>query len=201
MQGDRTGDPTLMDAARGYLRETYRKPGNVYVAAVHRLDRPVSGIVLLARTSKAASRLTQQFRDGQVEKGYLALVEAAPARSEGTIEELLVKDRRTNRVRLAEPGEAGARGARLHYRVQPARPGGVLLEVCPETGRSHQIRVLLASVGSVIVGDLRYGSRRELGAMIALHAAFLAFRHPTRAERIEVRSPLPEAWRNLLEVG
>ena len=198
MQADRTGDPTLLDAVRDYLRQRYQKPGNVFVAPVHRLDRPVSGVVLLARTSKAAARLAAQFRGRQVEKAYLALVERAPDLPEATLEQLIVKDGEANRVRLARPGEARARLARLRYRTLGTHPGGTLLEVRPETGRSHQIRVLLAACGCVIVGDLRYGSRRPLGPMIALHASELAFQHPTRAERIVVQAPMPESWRALL---
>jgi 23S rRNA pseudouridine1911/1915/1917 synthase len=198
VQADRTGDPTLLDAAREYLRSKYQKPGNIFVAAVHRLDRPVSGVVLLARTSKAATRLAEQFRTGQVEKKYLALVEERPPENAATLEHHLVKDAAANRVRLAEPGEPGARLARLHYRVLDTCPGGTLVEVGLETGRSHQIRVQLASIGCVVVGDLRYGAQRALGSWIALHAAELAFAHPTRGERIVVRTPLPESWQELL---
>ena len=198
VQADRTGDPTLLDAAREYLRSKYQKPGNIFVAAVHRLDRPVSGVVLLARTSKAATRLAEQFRDGHVEKIYLTLVEARPPENAATLEHHLVKDAAANRVRVAKPGEPGARLARLRYRVLDTCPGGTLVEVRLETGRSHQIRVQLASIGCIVVGDLRYGSQRGLGNWIALHAAELAFAHPTRGERIAVRTPLPESWQELL---
>ena len=199
VQPDRTGDPSLVEAARDYLRERYHKPGNIFVGVVHRLDRPVSGVSLLARTSKAAARLAEQFRAGTVEKTYLALVEAPPDRPEGVLEHHLVKNPAANRVRPARPEEPGARAARLRYRVLETHPGGTLLEVRPDTGRSHQIRVQLASCGCVIVGDLRYGSRRGVGKRIALHAAELAFEHPTRRERIVVCAPLPDDWRSLLE--
>jgi 23S rRNA pseudouridine1911/1915/1917 synthase len=198
VQPDRTGDATLLDAARDDLRRRHQRPGNVFIAAVHRLDRPVSGIVLLARTSKAASRLGAQFRAGSVDKVYLALVEAPPAPPEGVLEHHLVKDPTTNRVRTANPGEPGARAARLAYRTLSRHSGGTLLEVRPDTGRSHQIRVQLAAAGAPIAGDLRYGSRRALGTWIALHAASLAFDHPTRPERLRLEAPLPETWRPLL---
>jgi 23S rRNA pseudouridine1911/1915/1917 synthase len=199
VQADRTGDRTLADAARDSLRERYHKPGNIYIGVVHRLDRPVSGVVLLARTGKAAARLAEQFRNGTVRKTYLALVERPPAEDEATLENDLVKDAAANRVRVAQPDEPGAQRARLAYRSLGARPGGTLLEVRPETGRPHQIRVQLASIGCIILGDLRYGSRRGLGPMIALHATELDFQHPTRPERIVVHAPPPESWQALLE--
>ena len=199
VQGDRTGDPTLAALAAAYLRERYRKPGRVYVGVVHRLDRPVSGVVLLARTSKAAARLSAQFRAGSVGKRYWALVETTPAAPSATLEHWLAKDPRTNRTRVVSAGQAGARRARLRYRVLSQHPGGTLVEVEPESGRSHQIRVQLAASGAVIVGDVRYGSRRGLGPMLALHAARLEFEHPTRGERVAVEAPLPRAWQTLLQ--
>ena len=198
VQGDRTGDPTLAAAAAAYLRRRYAKPGRVYVGVVHRLDRPVSGVVLLARTSKAAARLAAQFRAGTVEKRYWALVERAPAVTAGGLEDHLAKDPATNRTRVVRAGHPGARRARLRYRVLATHPGGTLLEVEPESGRSHQIRVQLAACGAVIVGDVRYGSKRKLGPMLALHATRLVFEHPTRAERVVVVAPLPPAWQALL---
>ncbi len=201
VQGDRTGDPTLADAAGSYLRQRYGKPGRVFVGVVHRLDRPVSGVVLLARTSKAASRLAEQFRRGSVGKRYLALVEQAPQPPSGTLVHHLAKDEATNRTRVVGARHAGARLARLRYRVVTQHPGGALLEVEPETGRSHQIRVQLAACGAIIVGDVRYGSRRRLGNMLALHASQLEFEHPTREERLRVEAPLPASWQLLLQGG
>jgi 23S rRNA pseudouridine1911/1915/1917 synthase len=198
VQPDRTGDATLLDAVRDDLRHRHGKPGNVFAVPVHRLDRPVTGVVLFARTSKAASRLTAQFRAATVAKTYRALVEGEPP-AEAFLEHALLKDGVTNRVRVVAPETPGARLARLRYRVVSRHPAGVLLEVHPETGRAHQIRVQLATCGFPIVGDLRYGSKRGLGASIALHAAVLAFDHPTRGERIVVESPLPAAWRSLLD--
>lgn len=198
VQPDRTGDATLLDAVRDDLRRRHGKPGNVFAVAVHRLDRPVTGVVLIARTSKAATRLTAQFRDRSVEKTYKALVEGEPE-PEAVLEHELLKDEATNRVRVVPSGTPGARAARLRYRIISRHPAGTLLEVHPETGRAHQIRVQLAASGCPIVGDLRYGSKRALGASIALHAASLAFEHPTRGERIVVEAPLPAEWRPLLD--
>jgi 23S rRNA pseudouridine1911/1915/1917 synthase len=165
---------------------------------VHRIDRPVSGVLLLARTSKAAARLAGQFHAGRVEKTYLALVEGDPPAEAGSLEDHLAKDPATNRVRLAAASDPAARFARLRYRSLGKRAAGTLLEVRLETGRSHQIRVQLAAIGCPIVGDLRYGSCRPLGRSMALHAAELAFDHPTRPERIAVEAPLPAAWEELL---
>jgi len=198
VQGDRTGDATLVAAAAEYLRRRYGKPGRVFVGVVHRLDRPVSGVVLLARTSKAAARLASQFRERQVSKVYLALVERPPASAAGTLEHSLAKDPRTNRTHAVAATHPRARLARLRYRVASRHPGGTLVEVEPATGRSHQIRVQLAAIGCVIVGDVRYGSKRRLGNMLALHASRLEFAHPTRQERVCVEAPLPAGWEALL---
>jgi len=198
VQADRTGDRTIVDAVRDAVRERDRRPGNVFVVAVHRLDRPVSGALLLARTSKAAERLTEQFRTGTVEKRYVALVEAPPPHEVGKLVHRLLKDRENNRVRIANPGDPEARIARLDYRSLGPRPGGTLLEVRLHTGRAHQIRVQLAASGCPIVGDLRYGAHRPLGSMIALHAQELVFSHPTRGHRVTVRAPIPEEWNDLL---
>ena len=198
VQGDATGDPTLVDAATRYLRERYHKPRRVYVGAVHRLDRPVSGVVLLARTSKAAARLSEQFRAGSVRKLYLACVAPAPLDDQGTLEHHLLKDPRTNRSGVVASDVAGARRAQLRYRVLERGPRATLIEVEPTTGRSHQIRVQLAAVGSVIWGDVRYGSPHRLGHWIALHAAELTFVHPTRDENVTVRAPRPAEWSRVL---
>lgn len=198
VQPDRTGDPSLLDWVREDVGRRFAKPGQVFIGIVHRLDRPVSGVVLLARTSKAAARLAAQFRDGTVEKRYWAVVEKSPDAPEGVLEDDLVKDAASNRVRVARSSERGARQARLRYAVLGARPGGTLVEVQPDTGRPHQIRVQLASRGWIIVGDLRYGSQRELGRWIALHARELAFRHPTRKETVRVGADVPLEWLALL---
>jgi 23S rRNA pseudouridine1911/1915/1917 synthase len=192
--GDRTGDVSLLDLARQHLKEKYNKPGNVFLGLVHRLDRPVSGVVLFARTSKAAARLSEQFRTGRVRKTYLAWVESCPPHLEGSMSDLLVKDRRQNISRSAEAESADTRRAELSYRVWKKVGGRTLLEVRPQTGRSHQIRVQLASRGLPIVGDVKYGGRPVRRSGIALHAIELTFEHPIRRELVCVRAPLPQHW-------
>jgi 23S rRNA pseudouridine1911/1915/1917 synthase len=196
--GDRTGDMSLLEIAREYIRAKYHKPGRVYLGLVHRLDRPVSGVVLFARTSKAAARLSAQFRAGAVQKAYRAWVEGLPSEATGEFHDHLIKDAARNTVRVASPRTLGARPVTLEYRVIESVGGRSLVEVRPRTGRSHQIRVQLASRGLPIVGDVKYGSRVELGGQIALHAAELRFEHPTRREIVTVCAPEPPFWRDFV---
>ena len=199
--GDRTGDVTLLELARQYLKEKYCKPGNVYLGLVHRLDRPVSGVVLFARTSKAAARLSEQFRTGQVKKVYLAWVEGTPAKPAGSMTDLLVKDQRRNVARAVAQETDNARLAELEYRTLKRAGSATLLEVLPRTGRSHQIRVQLASRGLPIVGDVKYGARRVRIGRIALHAVKITFDHPTRREPVTVRAEPPVDWKRLFETS
>ncbi len=197
-QGDVTGDASLVDLAREDIRVRYRKPGNVYVGLVHRLDRPVSGVVLLAKTSKAASRLSIQFRDHEVEKIYLAIVEGAPREDAGEWFDSLVKDSRTNHVSVIS-ASGGGKAAGLAYEVLERGRGTSLIQLKPTTGRGHQLRVQLASRGLPIVGDRKYGAKSSLKALdggfrIALHAESLTFNHPTQGEPISVSSPVPADW-------
>jgi 23S rRNA pseudouridine1911/1915/1917 synthase len=198
-QGDETGDPSLVSLAAEYLKERYRKPGNVYVGLVHRLDRPTSGVVLLARTSKAAARLSAQFRSGEIAKTYWAIVEGCPAQLEGEWEDRLEKDRSLNRVKVLDQGPGQGQAARVIYKVLERGGAWSTIELRPATGRSHQLRVQLADRGLPIVGDRKYGARSTLnagdgGRRIALHARELSFNHPTRAEVISVVAPLPPDW-------
>jgi len=198
-QGDATGDPSVVDLARDYLRARYSKPGNVYVGLVHRLDRPTSGVVLLARTSKGAARFSEQFRKGEVAKTYEAIAEGSWADESGEWEDWLLKDARTNVVVAVPPETAGAQVARMAYRVTGRQAGRIALELSPTTGRGHQLRVQLASRGLPIVGDAKYGARSRLLARdrrprIALHARELRIKHPTRPEPLTIASPLPADW-------
>ena len=192
--GDDTGDETAADLARAYLRERYGKPGNVFLGVVHRLDRPVSGALLFARTSKAASRLSDQFRRGTVQKTYFAAVEGRVDAGSGELVDWLCKDRSRNHVSVVKPTVRGARKCRLRYRVIESGQNQTLLEIRPLTGRSHQIRVQLANLGHPIVGDLRYGAQDALGARIMLHAARLEFIHPTLKTGIQVECHLPDEF-------
>ena len=200
--GDRTGDLSVVDLAREYLRRKYDKPGNVFVGVVHRLDRPVSGVLLLARTSKAAARLSEQFRNHSVRKVYHCVVEGRPPKPTGELVDWLVKDEATNlthavrrpEVRSPKPEDEG-KLSRLNYRRLKSVGSMSLLEIELLTGRSHQIRVQLSSRGWPICGDAKYGSKTKLDGWLALHAAALTFEHPTQHEPINVTAPHPTEWR------
>jgi 23S rRNA pseudouridine1911/1915/1917 synthase len=186
--GDRTGDVSLVDLVRDDLRRRYQKPGNVFVGVVHRLDRPVAGVVLFARTSKAASRLAEQFRTGRVSKVYQALVEGRVTTPAGELVDRLVKDRQTNTVRRVTAPSPQSRQSSLTFRRLKTFRETTLLEIEPRTGRSHQIRVQLAAAGYPIVGDRKYGSKRPFAEGIALRAVRLVFEHPVRKVPITVEA-------------
>ncbi len=198
-QGDESGDLTLVDVAKAYLKETYNKPGNVYLGLLHRLDRPASGVMLLAKTSKAAERLSKQFRDGLVEKIYWAVVEGELDPKSGAMFDFLSKDRERNITSVVAEGSEEAKQARLEYRFLASGHCGSLVEVRLISGRSHQIRIQFASRGLPIVGDGKYGSARMLrasdgGARIALHARSIRFRRPIGQEELSVEAPTPADW-------
>jgi 23S rRNA pseudouridine1911/1915/1917 synthase len=188
-------EETLDRAVKRYLKEKHHKPGNVFLGIVHRLDRPVSGVLLFARTSKAAERLSRQFREGTIEKVYWAVVEGQTLPPAGSLEDWLRKDRTARRVEVVEPHEPGARQALLHFQVRARHRGLSWLEVRPQTGRTHQLRVQLAHHGHPIYGDARYGSVHTFGRSIALHARSLTFLHPVRCEPITLTAELPRCWR------
>jgi 23S rRNA pseudouridine1911/1915/1917 synthase len=194
-QADASGDATLVDAVQAYLKEKYRKPGNVFVGLVHRLDRPVAGVVVLARTSKAAARLSAAFREGRIRKTYRAVVSGRFDTDAGRLEHWLRKVSRRRRSEVTGPNDPGARQALLDYRVLATEGGASLLEVALHTGRSHQIRVQMAAVGHPILGDLKYGAGAPLpGGAIALYARCLRFDHPTRDQAVEIVAPDPPGW-------
>lgn len=192
--GDQTQDQNLLDLAKEYLKQKYGKPGDVFLGVVHRLDRPVSGVVLFARTSKAASRLAEQFRTHTMRKVYWACVSGAVQKPEGILEDWLLKDREDNFTTVVPAGTPDAKPCRLTYRQLLGRTNSTLLEILPETGRSHQIRVQLAARGWSIHGDRKYGSRQPGGGNIALHAVQLTFQHPTLHQAVVVNVSPPESW-------
>jgi len=195
-QGVAEGAPSVLTRAKQYLKQKYKKPGNVYVGVVSRLDSTVSGVLVLARTSKAADRLTKQFQSGKVEKVYWALVERAPAPAAGELSHWLLKNDRERRMEVVQPRARGAQHARLTYRQMSEEKLGTLVEVTLHTGRKHQIRLQLATIHCPVVGDRKYGSRRPLAAdAIALHCVRLAIEHPTTKKRIEVKSAPPACWK------
>lgn len=192
--GVAAGKPSVIDMARRYLQRKYQKPGNVYLGIVSRLDTPVSGVLVLARTSKAAARLNDLFRGRAVEKTYWAIVRGQPRPGSGTLVDHLAEHPRHRRVDAVDASAAGAKEARLHYRVRHKIGRFALLEVTLDTGRKHQIRAQLSRRGHPIVGDRKYGSSDPFPAGIALHARRLAFTHPVRGTPLELIAPLPPSW-------
>jgi len=192
VQGDKTGDKPLPDYVKDYLRDTYNKPGNIFCGVIHRLDRPVSGIVVFAKTSKALSRMNQLFRDKEIQKTYWALVENKPTKSSDRLENYLLKNQQKNKSRAYLKPENGALKAVLDYQVLKNLNRYTLLEVKPITGRHHQIRVQLSQMGSVIKGDLKYGAKRSnKDASICLHAREISFIHPVKKEAVKITAPVP----------
>ncbi len=198
VQGDVTGDKPLVEMAKEYIGKKYQKPGDVFLGVVHRLDRPVSGVVVFARTSKSLERMNALFRNKETQKTYWALVATRPARTEGTLVHWLVKDERKNKTTAySRENPAGLR-SELNYKVIDSKSGYYLIEVNPITGRPHQIRVQLASMDCPIVGDVKYGSEiSSPDGSIGLHARKLRFIHPVRKEPLEISAKLPQNdwWR------
>lgn len=196
------GEPSLLEVAKEYVRRKYNKPGNVFLGIVSRLDAPVTGVVLLTRTSKAAGRLSEQFRERVVEKVYWAVVEGHLEPRVGQLIDHLRKDERHRRMHICTRNTPGALLAELGYQVlekiRSHRDAGQAtfahLEVKPHTGRKHQIRVQLSHAGYPIVGDRKYGSRRPFPTGIALHSRRLVVEHPVTKERLELEAPVPKAW-------
>jgi 23S rRNA pseudouridine1911/1915/1917 synthase len=187
--------PSLFRQAKSYIKRKYGKPGNVYLGVVSRLDLPVSGVVLFARTSKAAARLAAQFRARRPRKTYLAIVEGDVRPAQGELRDALLRDERARRVRVVERDASGALDARLSYETLPRRcQAGTPVRIALQTGRKHQIRVQLAARGWPIVGDQLYGSRRHFRPGIALHAWKLVLDHPTRHDELTFTAALPSNW-------
>jgi 23S rRNA pseudouridine1911/1915/1917 synthase len=196
-QGDTTGDVSVFEWAKEYVRKQYNKPGNVYLALLHRIDRPVGGVLLLAKTSKAAARLTDQFKGRTVQKTYLAVTERVPDEPTGTLKHFLKKLPGKNIVRAYDKPAYGAQEAELSYTVLEADGNRALLEVKPHTGRQHQIRVQLARMGCTLVGDVKYGKTAFLpDQSIALFSHVLQLEHPTTGKLLTVTAypPLQAPW-------
>ena len=193
VQGDKTGDATLGDAVKAYIKEKYSKPGEVFLGVVHRLDRPVSGVVVFARTSKALARLNEMFRTGKVHKTYHAIVCAPPAQPEAVLTHWLTRNEKQNKAYAHLREVPGSKKAVLDYRLIGKSDRYALLEVNLHTGRHHQIRCQLAAMHCVIKGDLKYGApRSNPDGSICLHARHIEFEHPVSHKSISVDAPYPE---------
>jgi 23S rRNA pseudouridine1911/1915/1917 synthase len=195
--GVAAGEPSLLTLAKDYLKKKYTKPGNVYLGVVSRLDEPVSGVVVFARTSKAAARLSEQFRSRSVEKIYWGVVEGRLEPPSGEWIDVVAKDETARRMRRVSAAAPEAREARLRYRRLKVLPAASLVEFELETGRKHQIRLQCSLHGHPILGDRKYGSTRPFPDGIALHARRLAFDHPITKARIELEASLPRSWRGV----
>lgn len=203
VQGDKTGDKPLSETVAAWIKEKYCKPGNVFVGVTHRLDRPVSGVVVFAKTGKALSRLNDMFRDGNVSKRYLAIVKNLPPKPEGELTHWLVRNEKQNRSYAYDSEKPGSKKAVLKYRLLGSSVNYHLLEVELLTGRHHQIRCQLAKMGCPIKGDLKYGAERSNpDASISLHAYCVSFEHPVSHKRITVYAPIPgdSLWQSFRDV-
>lgn len=194
VQGDSTGDIPLVEHCRKYIKEKYDKPGAVFLGVVHRIDRPVSGIVVFARTSKSLARMNELFRQKETKKTYWAIVRNRPPQEEGTLIHWLLKDEKKNKTTAWSRETPGALRSELTYRILANEGGYYALEVNPVTGRPHQIRVQLSDMGCPIKGDVKYGfpAPNEDGS-ICLHAKALAFIHPVKKEFVQFEAPLPDS--------
>ena len=200
VQGDKTGDVPLSELVKQYLKEKYAKPGNVFLGVMHRLDRPVSGLVVFAKTSKALARLNEMFRNSEVKKTYWAIVKQAPKEPEGELVNYLVRNERQNKSYAYDKEVPNSKKAVLHYRLIGHSQNYFLLEVDLKTGRHHQIRCQLAKMGCPIKGDLKYGfDRSNKDGGISLHARSAEFIHPVSKENVRIVAPVPDdnLWKAL----
>lgn len=189
---DESKDPDLLSAVKEYVRTAYNKTGNVYIGLVHRLDRPTGGVMVFAKSSKAAARLSEQMKSGDFEKRYLAVLVDAPKEQSGTLKNYLKKNPINNMVYVATATTAGAKYAELDYRILQTENSLSLAEICLHTGRSHQIRVQMSSINCPLYGDMRYGGEKAVKGRLALWAYHLAFTHPVSKERLVFRAQPPK---------
>jgi len=193
VQGDKTGDRSLIDDLKDYIKEKYNKPGEVFLGLVHRLDRPTSGLVIFARTTKALTRMNQQFKDKKVVKKYWAVVDNKPPKIADTIIHYLVKNEKQNKSYASDNEKSGSKKASLSYTLLKSSDKYHLLEIELHTGRHHQIRAQLGAIGCKIKGDMKYGfSRSNKDGGIHLHARYLEFEHPVRKEPVKLTAAVPD---------
>jgi len=198
VQGDKTGDSPLSEKLKTWLKEKYAKQGNVFVGVTHRLDRPVTGVVIFSKTSKALSRINEMFRDGDVKKTYWAIVKNQPPEPEGTLTHWLLRNEKQNKSYAYDSEKPNSKNAVLYYRIISRSNKYFLLEIDLKTGRHHQIRCQLAKIGCPIKGDLKYGAERSNpDGGICLHARKVEFTHPVSKEHLEIIADLPDEnlWR------
>ena len=204
VQGDKTGDTPLSETVKQWLKDKYQKPGNVFTGVVHRLDRPVSGVTLFAKTSKSLERMNEMFRQGEVKKTYWAVVANRPPQPEGELVHYLIRNEKQNKSYAYDKEKPGSKKAVLTYRLMAQSERYFLLEIDLKTGRHHQIRCQLAKIGCPVKGDLKYGfNRSNPDGGICLHARKVEFVHPVSKKEIEIVAPAPEEkiWTILMQVN
>lgn len=202
-QGDKTGDEPLPEMVKKWLKIKYQKPGNVFCGVIHRLDRPTSGLVLFAKTSKALARMNALFQQKVIQKTYWAIVEQPPKEAQAVLENYLIKNEKQNKSYVSDTSKKASKQALLSYKVKAKSDRYTLIEVQPKTGRHHQIRVQLSHIGSVIKGDVKYGAKRSnKDGSICLHARKVQFIHPVSKEEISITAPVPddELWKYFSQV-
>ena len=203
VQSDKTGDETLAEEVKAYIKRNYKKPGDVFLGIIHRLDRPVGGVIVFARTSKALTRMNELFREKKISKTYWAIVEEKPPREDGQLVNWLKKNQEKNRSRAYDIEVKESKKAELTYRLMGRSKHYYYIEVHPKTGRHHQIRVQLAHLGCKIKGDVKYGAKRtNKDGSIHLFARSLSFIHPVKKEKLIIRSnpPMDPLWNEMINL-
>ena len=196
-QGDKTGDIPLSEIVKDFLKKKYDKPGNVYLGTIHRIDRPTTGVIIYAKTSKALSRMNEKFRNNEISKKYWAIVKNKLPKQSDILENYLSKNNKKNKSFVTK--EKDGKYSKLNYKIIKSLDNYYLYEIKPETGRHHQIRVQLSNIGSPIKGDLKYGAKRSnKDASICLHAREIVFKHPVTKEELKITAPTPQntIWNN-----